>query len=91
MASSVSTLTALADELESETGTRPPFDIGSLDDLDESVRASVDLLRHNPLLLHRDGVRGFVYDVATGTAPGDQLTGATGSSSTRGISRSVLV
>jgi carbonic anhydrase len=58
--------TTLADELESETGTRPPFEIGSLDDLDDSVRESVDLLRTNPLLLHRDGVRGFVYDVATG-------------------------
>src|SRR5690606_19614155 len=32
---------ALADEVEAETGERPPFAFGGFDDLDASVRASV--------------------------------------------------
>jgi carbonic anhydrase len=57
---------ALADELESETGRRPGFELGSFDDVDERVRASLQQLRDEPFLRHRDAVRGFVYDVGTG-------------------------
>jgi carbonic anhydrase len=51
---------------EAATGSRPPFAFGGFADIDESVRASVSRLRATPFLLHRDAVRGFVYDVATG-------------------------
>jgi len=56
----------LLDEIEQETGTRPPFLFGGFTDLDASVRASVDRVRSAPFVPHRDAVRGFVYDVATG-------------------------
>jgi carbonic anhydrase len=40
-------------------------DLGAIDDLDGSVRAGVERLRSDPVLL-LDDVRGFVFDVVTG-------------------------
>ncbi|MDP6979910.1 MAG: carbonic anhydrase [Myxococcota bacterium] len=57
---------AFASELEAEVGTRPPFDIGTFSDADASVRASLERVRGCPFLLHREKVRGFVYDIDTG-------------------------
>jgi carbonic anhydrase len=57
---------ALLDELEAESGTRPPFTFGGFTDPDESVRESVARVRSTVFLPHRDAVRGFVYDVSTG-------------------------
>jgi carbonic anhydrase len=57
---------ALLDEIEAEVGTRPPFRFGAFDDLDESVRESVERVRSAPFVPYRDVVRGFVVDVATG-------------------------
>jgi carbonic anhydrase len=56
----------LQSAVERETGSRPPFGFGGFADLDESVRADIRALRDCPYLPHRDAVRGFVYDVATG-------------------------
>lgn len=56
----------LLDEVAAESGVRPPFRFGGFTDLDESVRASVARVRSAPFVPHRDKVRGFVYDVATG-------------------------
>jgi len=52
-------------ELQEATGTVPDFAIESFDDVDESVRRSVLRVRRSEFLLHRDAVRGFVYDVRT--------------------------
>jgi len=57
---------AVADDLEAASGTRPPFAFGGFTDLDESVRTSVARVRAAAYLPHRDAVRGFVYEVATG-------------------------
>jgi carbonic anhydrase len=57
---------AIAGELEAASGTRPPFAFGGFSDLDESVRTSVFRVRAAAYLPHRDAVRGFVYEVATG-------------------------
>jgi carbonic anhydrase len=43
-----------------------PMDFGSFDDLDAALRRSVALLRSNPALLHRDSIRGYVYDIDAG-------------------------
>lgn len=56
----------LLDELEAESGSRPPFVFGGFTDVDESVRTSVARVRAATFVPHRDAVRGFVYDVATG-------------------------
>jgi carbonic anhydrase len=53
-------------ELQEATGMAPPFAIESFTDIDADVRQSIARVRHSPFLLHRDNVRGFVYDVDTG-------------------------
>jgi carbonic anhydrase len=53
-------------ELQEATGMAPNFAIESFEDLDANVRQSLERLRTSPFLLHRDRVRGFVYDVDTG-------------------------
>jgi carbonic anhydrase len=53
-------------DIEAEVGERPPFAFGAFVDLDASVRDSVVRVRSATFLPHRDAVRGFVVDVATG-------------------------
>jgi carbonic anhydrase len=52
-------------ELQEATGLAPAFAIESFTDLDADVRQSILRVRRSPFLLHRDRVRGFVYDVDT--------------------------
>lgn len=52
-------------ELQEATGTAPSFAIESFGDVDADVRQSILRVRRSPFLLHRDVVRGFVYDVDT--------------------------
>jgi carbonic anhydrase len=52
--------------IEELTGTVPDFPLETFDDLDDAVRASCRRVRESPTIPHRGGVRGFVYDVATG-------------------------
>lgn len=54
------------DLLEEETGQRLDWDIGGFADVEEDVRQAVRFLRESPYLLHRDHIRGFVYDVEDG-------------------------
>jgi carbonic anhydrase len=56
----------VADQIESETGVRPPFPLESFPDLDGNVRDSIEKIKTNPLIPHKDSVRGFVYEVETG-------------------------
>mgnify|MGYP002632446905 CR=1 FL=1 len=50
-------------ELQKATGVAPAFAIESFSDLDADVRQSILRVRRSDFLLHRDRVRGFVYDV----------------------------
>ncbi len=52
-------------ELQDATGVAPAFAIESFTDLDADVRQSILRVRRSAFLLHRDSVRGFVYDVDT--------------------------
>jgi carbonic anhydrase len=52
-------------ELQQATGVAPAFAIESFSDLDADVRQSILRVQRSPFLLHRDAVRGFVYDVDT--------------------------
>ncbi len=52
-------------ELLRETGVAPEFAIESFTDLDANVRQSMLRIERSLFLLHRDDVRGFVYDVDT--------------------------
>jgi carbonic anhydrase len=53
-------------ELQQATGMAPAFAIESFTDVDANVRQSIGRLQHSPFLLHRDSIRGFVYDVDSG-------------------------
>jgi carbonic anhydrase len=50
-------------ELREDTGVAPSFAIESFTDVEADVRQSILRVRRSPFLLHRDRVRGFVYDV----------------------------
>jgi carbonic anhydrase len=52
-------------ELQEATGVAPAFAIESFTDVDADVRQSILRVRRNKFVLHRDDVRGFVYDVDT--------------------------
>ncbi|MCF6523974.1 carbonic anhydrase [Streptomyces sp. JJ36] len=53
-------------QVEAASGTRVPFGFHAFGDLEEQVRRSVARIRESPFLVHKDAVRGFVYDVRTG-------------------------
>lgn len=53
-------------ELQAETGMAPSFAIESFDDVTASVLQSMSRIANSPFILHRDEVRGFVYDVDSG-------------------------
>ena len=52
-------------ELQEATGIAPAFAIESFTDLDADVRQSILRVQRSPFPVHRDRVRGFVYDVDT--------------------------
>jgi carbonic anhydrase len=54
-------------DLHRETGMPLPFPLEGFDDLDGSVRKSIERVRTNPFLQHRDAVQGFVLNVDTGS------------------------
>ncbi|GAA4438339.1 beta-class carbonic anhydrase [Actinokineospora soli] len=53
------------DELEQDTGLRPPWAIEAFREVKDSVRQSVERVRRSPFIKYTDNVRGFVYDVRT--------------------------
>lgn len=53
-------------ELEAELGVKPSWAVESFDDPYADTRQSIQRLHHNPFVLHKDFVRGFVYDVTDG-------------------------
>ncbi len=52
--------------IQDETGIKPGWAAESFTDLAEDVRQSIARLRANPFLVHKDNIRGFIFDVATG-------------------------
>jgi carbonic anhydrase len=54
-------------DLHRETGIPLPFPLEGFDDLDASVRKSIQRVRTSPFLQHRDAVQGFVLNIDTGS------------------------
>jgi carbonic anhydrase len=52
--------------IQDETGVKPAWSPESFTDLDEDVRQSIARIKASPFIPHRDAVRGFVFDVASG-------------------------
>ena len=53
-------------EIEAELGVRPSWALESFTDPAADVRQSMRRLHLSPFVKHKDFIRGFVYDVATG-------------------------
>ena len=52
--------------IEAETGIRPPWAVEAFTDAAADVRQSIGRLKASPFIPHKDVIRGFVFDVATG-------------------------
>src|ERR1700761_653308 len=52
--------------IQDETGLKPAWAAEAFTDLDEDVRQSIGRIKASPFVPHKESVRGFVFDVATG-------------------------
>ena len=52
--------------IEAETGIRPAWAAEAFTDAAEDVQQSIHRILASPFIPHKDSVRGFVFDVATG-------------------------
>ncbi len=52
--------------IQDETGIKPEWAAEAFTDLDEDIRQSIARIKASPFIPHKDSVRGFVFDVATG-------------------------
>lgn len=52
--------------IQDETGIKPPWAAEAFPDLEEDVRQSIARIKASPFIPHKDAIRGFVFDVATG-------------------------
>jgi carbonic anhydrase len=57
----------LAAKLEEETGQRPEWSAHAFSDLEGDVRAGIEKIKASPFIPHTESVRGFVYEVETGS------------------------
>lgn len=53
-------------QIQKATGLRPPFALEAFPDAEEDVRQSIARIKASPYLLHKDAIRGFVFDVSDG-------------------------
>jgi len=53
--------------LSAAGGVEPPWNVPGFDDVADAMRRSLAVVRHCPWIPHREDVRGFVFDIATGT------------------------
>ncbi|WP_406364562.1 beta-class carbonic anhydrase [Streptomyces sp. NBC_00645] len=54
------------DKVQEDTGIRPPWAAEAFGDLATDVRQSIARIKADPFIVHKDRIRGFVFDVATG-------------------------
>jgi carbonic anhydrase len=52
--------------IQQDTGIKPEWAAEAFSDLDEDVRQSINRIKASPFIPHKESVRGFVFDVATG-------------------------
>ena len=56
----------LKEAIRKETGIRPPFAMEAFPDLEDDVVQSIARIQASPFVVHKDAIRGFVYEVETG-------------------------
>ncbi len=52
--------------IQKDTGIKPGWAAEAFSDLDEDVRQSIARIKASPFIPHKDSVRGFVFDAASG-------------------------
>ena len=52
--------------IQDETGIKPGWAAEAFPDPDEDVRQSMARIKASPFIPHKDQIRGFVFDVASG-------------------------
>ena len=52
--------------IQQDVGIKPEWAAEAFPDLDEDVRQSIARIKASPFIPHKDQIRGFVFDVATG-------------------------
>jgi carbonic anhydrase len=52
--------------IEAETGIRPHWAVEAFTYAEQDVRQSIGRIKASPFIPHKDSIRGFVFDVATG-------------------------
>ncbi|WP_456789002.1 beta-class carbonic anhydrase [Cellulomonas sp. P5_C5] len=57
---------AFKQSIQDETGIKPEWAAESFTDLDVDVRQSIARIKASAFVPHKDAIRGFVFDVATG-------------------------
>ena len=53
--------------IQQDTGIKPEWAAEAFPDLDDDVRQSIARIQASPFIPHKDAVRGFVFDVASGS------------------------
>jgi carbonic anhydrase len=54
-------------QIQEETGVKPEWAVETFDDLEQDVRQSIARIKNSPFIPKKDQIRGFVYDVKTGS------------------------
>ncbi|MEJ7784568.1 MAG: carbonic anhydrase [Solirubrobacteraceae bacterium] len=54
------------ERMDRVAGQRPRWSAGGFDDLEGDVRESIEKLQASPFILHKESIRGFVYEVENG-------------------------
>jgi carbonic anhydrase len=54
------------DNIQKETGVKPPWAAEAFPDLAEDVKQSLRRIENSPFVTKHESVRGFIFDVATG-------------------------
>jgi carbonic anhydrase len=57
---------AVKDQIEQETGIRPPFALEAFSNLEDNVRQSIARIKASPFVPRKEKIRGFVFDVNSG-------------------------
>jgi carbonic anhydrase len=55
------------ERIRTETGIKPAWSAETFEDIDADVRQSIARIQASPFIPKKDAVRGFVYDVETGS------------------------
>jgi carbonic anhydrase len=57
---------AVKAQIQADTGIKPSFALEAFPDLEEDVRQCIARIQASPFVLHKDSMRGFIYEVETG-------------------------